>query len=67
MKVLDGMGNNTADFNVTENTFILPKGAVVQVTFPPDPDDELHPFHLHGNNFYVVKVCIRLVFFGRLL
>ncbi|KAJ7060806.1 Cupredoxin [Mycena amicta] len=54
VKVLDG-ADTAADFNKTENTFIIPRGAVVQVTFPPDPDDELHPFHLHGNNFYVIK------------
>nr|GAT57161.1 laccase 2 precursor [Mycena chlorophos] len=54
VKVLDGVVN-ASGFNSTENTFIIPKGAVVQVTFPPDPDDELHPFHLHGNNYYVIK------------
>ncbi|KAJ7083793.1 Cupredoxin [Mycena epipterygia] len=54
VKILDG-ADSAGDFNVTENTFILPPNKVVQITFPPDPADELHPFHLHGNNFWVVK------------
>ncbi|KAF5334172.1 hypothetical protein D9758_014822 [Tetrapyrgos nigripes] len=54
VKILDG-ANSSADFNVTENTFILPANATIQVTFPPNDDDEAHPFHLHGNNFFVVK------------
>nr|QPA20093.1 laccase 10 [Amylostereum areolatum] len=54
VKILDG-ANTTADFNATENTFILPANATIQVDFPPSDDDESHPFHLHGNNFWVVK------------
>jgi len=54
IKILNG-ANSSADFNITENTFILPKNKVVQVTFPPNDDDEAHPFHLHGNNFWLIK------------
>ncbi|KAG6811126.1 hypothetical protein H0H92_008859 [Tricholoma furcatifolium] len=54
VKVLNG-ANSSADFNVTENTFVLPKNAVIQVDFPPNDDDEAHPFHLHGNNFWLIK------------
>ncbi|KAK7438178.1 hypothetical protein VKT23_018108 [Stygiomarasmius scandens] len=55
VKILNDSANATADFNVTENTFVLPANAVIQVDFPPNDDDEAHPFHLHGNNFFVVK------------
>ncbi|KAG6897165.1 hypothetical protein C0992_003671 [Termitomyces sp. T32_za158] len=34
VKVLDG-ANNANDFNITENTFIIPKNSVIQVDFPP--------------------------------
>ncbi|KAJ7117430.1 Cu-oxidase-domain-containing protein [Mycena epipterygia] len=54
IKILDG-ANSEADFNTTENTFVFPANKVIQVTFPADTEDELHPFHLHGNNFWVVK------------
>ncbi|KAF5386381.1 hypothetical protein D9757_006715 [Collybiopsis confluens] len=54
VKILDG-ANSAADFNVTENTFILPANKIVQVIFPPSEDDEEHPFHLHGNNFWLIK------------
>jgi iron transport multicopper oxidase len=54
VKILDG-ANSAADFNITENTFILPRNKVVQITFPPNDDDEAHPFHLHGNNYWVIK------------
>jgi len=54
VKVLDGDGDQPSDFNVTENTFIFPKGKTVQVTII-DATDEGHPFHLHGMNFWVVK------------
>ncbi|KAF5386387.1 hypothetical protein D9757_006713 [Collybiopsis confluens] len=54
MKILDG-ANSSADFNVTENTFILPANKIVQVIFPPSIDDEEHPFHLHGNDFWLIK------------
>lgn len=55
VKVLAGKGDEPADFNITENTFILPRNKVVDVTFPPNDDDDAHPIHLHGNNFWVVK------------
>ncbi|KAJ7877345.1 Cu-oxidase-domain-containing protein [Mycena leptocephala] len=54
VKVLDG-ANSSADFDPSENTFVFPANKVIQVEFPPDPNDELHPFHLHGNNFWLVK------------
>ncbi|KAJ3785065.1 Cu-oxidase-domain-containing protein [Lentinula aff. detonsa] len=54
LKILDG-ANSASDFNVTENTFVLPANKTVQVIFPPSDDDEAHPFHLHGNNFWLVK------------
>ncbi|KAL0576690.1 hypothetical protein V5O48_005289 [Marasmius crinis-equi] len=54
VKVLDG-ANEDSDFNVTEHTIILPANATVEVNFPPNDDDELHPFHLHGMNFWLVK------------
>ncbi|KAF7356197.1 Laccase 2 [Mycena venus] len=54
LKILEG-ANSDADFNKTENTFVLPANKVIQVTFPPSTEDELHPFHLHGNNFWVIK------------
>ncbi|KAJ3809164.1 Cu-oxidase-domain-containing protein [Lentinula aff. lateritia] len=54
VKILDG-ANSTEDFNVTENTFVLPANKIVQVIFPPSVDDEAHPFHLHGNNFWLIK------------
>nr|BAE53770.1 hypothetical protein [Termitomyces sp. NS/Mg] len=54
VKVLDG-ATRAADFNVTENTFILPVNSVIEVDFAPNIDDEAHPFHMHGNNFFVVK------------
>ncbi|KAG6852441.1 hypothetical protein C0991_011930 [Blastosporella zonata] len=34
LKILEG-ANKAADFNATENTFILPRNAIVQVDFPP--------------------------------
>ncbi|KAG6817658.1 hypothetical protein H0H87_005415 [Tephrocybe sp. NHM501043] len=43
------------DFNATENTFVLPAHKTVQISFPPTDDDDAHPLHLHGNNFWVVK------------
>ncbi|KAJ7185038.1 Cu-oxidase-domain-containing protein [Mycena filopes] len=54
LKILDG-ASTEADFNRSENTFVFPAGKTIQVTFPPNPADEIHPFHLHGNNFWVVK------------
>ncbi|KAJ7799873.1 laccase subfamily 2 [Mycena olivaceomarginata] len=55
VKILDGDGDDASDYNKTEDTFILPANKVIQVTFPPSTEDELHPFHLHGNNFWVIK------------
>ncbi|KAF5393153.1 hypothetical protein D9757_001356 [Collybiopsis confluens] len=54
VKILDGADAAT-DFSVTENTFILPANKTIQIIFPPSDDDEAHPFHLHGNNFWLVK------------
>lgn len=54
LKILDGASSD-ADFNQTENTFVLPVNKIIQVTFPSSEEDELHPFHLHGNNFWVIK------------
>ncbi|KAJ7125986.1 Cu-oxidase-domain-containing protein [Mycena epipterygia] len=54
VKLLDG-ANNASDFGLHENTFVFPKNKVVEINFPPDPTDELHPFHLHGNRFWVIK------------
>ncbi|KAG6877681.1 hypothetical protein C0993_005101 [Termitomyces sp. T159_Od127] len=34
VKVLDG-ANSAADFNITENTFIIPENSVIQIEFPP--------------------------------
>ncbi|KAF5352605.1 hypothetical protein D9756_006314 [Leucocoprinus leucothites] len=53
-EVLDGATNQT-DFNVTENTFILPAGKTVEVVFPPTDDDDAHPFHMHGMPMQVIK------------
>ncbi|KAF7370186.1 Laccase 2 [Mycena sanguinolenta] len=54
LKVLGG-ATSADDFNVTENTFVIPANKVVQINFVPDPNNELHPFHLHGGNFWVIK------------
>ncbi|EIM91817.1 Cu-oxidase-domain-containing protein [Stereum hirsutum FP-91666 SS1] len=54
IQILNG-ANDTADFNVTENTFVLPANKTIQIDFPANDDDEAHPFHLHGNNFWVIK------------
>jgi len=53
-KVLGG-ATKAASFNATENTFILPAHQTIQIIFPPTDDDDAHPFHLHGNNFWVIK------------
>lgn len=44
-----------ADFDPTENTFVLPAHKTIQIEFPPTDDDDAHPFHLHGNNFWVIQ------------
>ncbi|KAJ6536430.1 Cu-oxidase-domain-containing protein [Mycena vulgaris] len=54
MKVLDG-ASTEADFNVTENTFIFPANKTIQFTFPENDDDDAHPLHMHGQNFWLVK------------
>ncbi|PFH47108.1 multicopper oxidase [Amanita thiersii Skay4041] len=54
LKVLAGPVDATT-FDVTENTFILPANKTVQIEFPPTDDDDAHPFHLHGNNFWLIK------------
>ncbi|KAF5331305.1 hypothetical protein D9758_015798 [Tetrapyrgos nigripes] len=54
LQVLNGATTN-GSFNEHENTFVFPLGSVVQVDFPPSDDDDAHPFHLHGMNFFVVK------------
>ncbi|KAF9443770.1 multicopper oxidase [Macrolepiota fuliginosa MF-IS2] len=53
-KVIDG-ATQAADFNVTENTFILPANKTVEIIFPPTDDDDAHPFHLHGMTMQVIK------------
>jgi iron transport multicopper oxidase len=55
VKILDANANSDDDFGPQEHTFVLPANKVIQVEFPPSDEDELHPFHLHGNNFWVVK------------
>ncbi|KAJ7636512.1 Cu-oxidase-domain-containing protein [Roridomyces roridus] len=54
IKILDG-ASNAVDFNKTENTFIFPRNKTVEINFLPDPENELHPFTLHGNRFWVIK------------
>lgn len=54
VKVLAGPVD-AASFDVTENTFILPANKTVQIEFPETDDDDAHPFHLHGNNFWLIK------------
>ncbi|KAG7093231.1 hypothetical protein E1B28_006917 [Marasmius oreades] len=44
-----------AQFNVSEHTIVLPQHKTVEVVFPSNDDDELHPFHMHGMNLWVVK------------
>ncbi|KAJ7264196.1 laccase subfamily 2 [Mycena rebaudengoi] len=55
VKILDEGADSNDDFAPSEDTFVLPKNSVIQVQFPATDEDELHPFHLHGNNFWVVK------------
>jgi iron transport multicopper oxidase len=55
LKVLADNATTQANFNVSENTFVLPRNKIVQITFPPNDDDDAHPIHLHGHNFEVVK------------
>ncbi|KAJ6523501.1 Cu-oxidase-domain-containing protein [Mycena vulgaris] len=54
IKVLEG-ASTEADFNVTENTFIFPPNKTIQFTFPSNDDDDAHPLHMHGQNFWLVK------------
>ncbi|GLB40419.1 putative multicopper oxidase family protein [Lyophyllum shimeji] len=53
-KVLAG-ATNASDFDPTENTFVLPAHKTIEIEFPPTDDDDAHPFHLHGANFWVIK------------
>ncbi|KAJ7124597.1 Cu-oxidase-domain-containing protein, partial [Mycena crocata] len=53
-KVLDG-ASTAADFNVSENTFIFPPNKTIQFTFPQNDDDDAHPLHMHGQNFWLIK------------
>lgn len=53
-EVIDGATNPT-DFNVTENTFVLPANKTVEIVFPPTDDDDAHPFHMHGMPVQVIK------------
>ncbi|KAF8585860.1 multicopper oxidase [Ramaria rubella] len=55
VKILSDNATTEADFNVTENTFILPRNKIIDITFPPNDDDDAHPIHLHGHNFEVIK------------
>ncbi|KAF9451477.1 multicopper oxidase, partial [Macrolepiota fuliginosa MF-IS2] len=43
------------DFNTTENVFVLPANATIEIAFPSTSDDDAHPLHLHGMNFQVIK------------
>ncbi|KAJ6480709.1 Cu-oxidase-domain-containing protein [Mycena vitilis] len=54
VKVLAG-ASTEADFNVTENTFIFPPNKTIQFTLPPNDDDDAHPLHMHGQNFWLTK------------
>ncbi|PBK89031.1 Cu-oxidase-domain-containing protein [Armillaria gallica] len=54
MKVLDG-ATTAADFNETENTFVLPANSTIQIEFPANDDDDAHPIHMHGMDFWVIK------------
>ncbi|KXN88347.1 Laccase-2 [Leucoagaricus sp. SymC.cos] len=47
LKIIDG-ANSSADFNETENTFLLPPNQVIQIIFPPRLDDV-------QNNFWLIK------------
>jgi iron transport multicopper oxidase len=53
-QVMDG-ASTAADFNVTENTFVFPPNKVIQFTFPENDDDDAHPLHMHGQNFWLIK------------
>jgi iron transport multicopper oxidase len=45
--------NNPAIYGTNSNPFVLPYGAVVELTLQ-NHDSFAHPFHLHGHNFQVV-------------
>ncbi|KAF9256552.1 Cu-oxidase-domain-containing protein [Marasmius fiardii PR-910] len=55
VKVLQEGATNDEDFNISEHTIVLPQNKTVEVVFPSNDDDELHPFHMHGMNLWVVK------------
>ncbi|KAJ7615877.1 Cu-oxidase-domain-containing protein [Roridomyces roridus] len=54
IKISNG-ASSAADFNKSENTFIFLRNKTVEINFSPDPANELHAFHLHGNRFWVIK------------
>ncbi|KIL58888.1 multicopper oxidase [Amanita muscaria Koide BX008] len=37
------------------SVYVLPPNKVVEVTIPGGSDDSPHPFHLHGQNFVVIR------------
>ena len=45
--------NNPATYGANSNPYVLPYGAVVELTLQ-NHDSYSHPFHLHGHNFQVV-------------
>ncbi|KAJ7893991.1 Cu-oxidase-domain-containing protein, partial [Mycena leptocephala] len=51
VRVLQGE-TEQMDFNMTENTFLFPANKTIQVEII---ENEGHPFHLHGMNFWVIK------------
>ncbi|KAJ7127292.1 Cu-oxidase-domain-containing protein [Mycena crocata] len=53
-KILAG-ASMEADFNITENTFIFPANKTIQITLPSNDDDDAHPLHMHGQNFWLIK------------
>ncbi|KAJ7761352.1 Cupredoxin [Mycena metata] len=55
VKILDGASTD-ADFNQTENMFVFPANKALRLSNAAySPANALHPFHLHGNNFWVVQ------------
>ncbi|KAF7341807.1 Laccase 17 [Mycena sanguinolenta] len=54
LKIING-ATTANDFNVTENTFVLERGQVVELRIHGADHGITHPFHLHGHAFDVVK------------
>ncbi|KAI9048154.1 hypothetical protein LZ554_007949 [Drepanopeziza brunnea f. sp. 'monogermtubi'] len=46
--------NDPSIYGASSNPFVLPMGAVVEVTVQ-NHDGYAHPFHLHGHNFQVIS------------